>query len=94
MSKEKKLKEIIKDILWMAVRYADARHTYAPGIIRDVVRELKKMYPNEHFLKRDDTLEKPNEKDLKEPFSLEEDYLYDLVEEEFKEVKNGNKKEI
>ena len=77
------LKEIIKDILWMAIRYAHGRHTYAPSIIRDTVKKLKQLYPNETFLKKDRTIESPTEKELKEPLAFKDDYLDDLVAGQF-----------
>lgn len=34
------MRQIIKDIFWMARRYAHGRHTYAPGIIRDAYKYI------------------------------------------------------
>jgi hypothetical protein len=34
------LKEIIKDTLWMALRYADGRSTYAPRMFNMAVHKL------------------------------------------------------
>ena len=31
---EDKIKGAITDILWMAIRYADGRHTYAPSMVK------------------------------------------------------------
>ena len=42
--KEEELKQIIDDTLWMAIRYAHGRHTYAPGIVREVWKKLKKSH--------------------------------------------------
>ncbi len=77
MSKEEKIKEAITDILWMAIRYADGRHTYAPSTVRRAVKTIKEVYPD-FKLKEDKTLIQPNEKDLFGA-SSKEDYLYDLV---------------
>jgi hypothetical protein len=38
-----KLRQIIKDIFWMARRYAHGRHTYAPSTIRDAYVEITAM---------------------------------------------------
>ena len=44
MSKEEKIKEAITDILWMAIRYADGRHTYVPSTVRRAVKTIKEVY--------------------------------------------------
>jgi hypothetical protein len=77
MTKEEELKGAITDILWMAIRYADGRHTYAPSTIRRAVKVIKEVYPD-FKIKEDKTLVQPNEKDLF-GISSKEDYLYDLV---------------
>ena len=77
MSKEDKIKGAITDILWMAIRYADGRHTYAPSTVRRAVKVIKEVYPD-FKIKEDKTLIQPNEKDLFGA-SSKEDYLYDLV---------------
>ena len=77
MSKEDKIKEAITDILWMAIRYADGRHTYAPSTVRRAVKVIKEVYPD-FKIKEDKILIQPNEKDLFGA-SSKEDYLYDLV---------------
>ena len=77
MNKEDKIKEAITDILWMAIRYADGRHTYAPSTVRRAVKTIKEVYPD-FKIKEDTTLIQPNEEDLFGA-SSKEDYLYDLV---------------
>lgn len=37
------LKEIIKDTLWMARRYADGRSTYAPTMFNNAVHRLDRL---------------------------------------------------
>lgn len=37
------LKEIIKDTLWMAQRYADGRSTYAPHLLNIAVHKLDEL---------------------------------------------------
>jgi hypothetical protein len=78
---EKNLKQIIKDILWMAIRYAHGRHTMAPLSIRLTVDSLKKMYPEEKFIKKDITIEPPKDKDIG-GMSFRKDYLDDLIPKE------------
>jgi len=75
------LKYIIKNILWMSVRYSHGRHTYAPGIIRECVSLLKNLYPNEQFLQPDRTIEPPSPEELKNPMALRSDWLDDLLED-------------
>lgn len=45
INKTEILKQIIRDTFWMARRYAHGRHTYAPGMIRDAYKMLKKYFP-------------------------------------------------
>ena len=80
MNKEEelKLKKAVEDIIWMAIRYADGRSTYAPGMVRDSVKTFKEIW-DDFELKEDKTIEPPTENDLKNSISFGEDYLYDLV---------------
>lgn len=78
MSKEDKLRGAIEDILWMAIRYADGRHTYAPSMVRRAVKVFEEVYPD-FKIKEDRTIEPPTEDDLKRGSSFRDDYLYDLV---------------
>jgi hypothetical protein len=78
MSKEDKLRGAIEDILWMAIRYADGRHTYAPSMVRRAVKVFEEVYPD-FKIKEDLTIEPPTEDDLKRGSSFIDDYLYDLV---------------
>jgi len=77
MSDKEKIKGAITDILWMAIRYADGRNTYAPSTVRQAVKVIKEVYPD-FKIREDTTLIQPNEKDLFGA-SAKEDYLYDLV---------------
>lgn len=78
--KERQLLEIINDILWMAIRYAHGRHTYAPHMVRDAVRKLKNLYPD-FKLKPDTTITPPTEEELeKGGWVIRGDYLDDLFE--------------
>ncbi len=78
MSKEDKLRGAIEDILWMAIRYADGRHTYAPSMVRRAVKVFEEVYPD-FKIKEDRTIEPPTEDDLNRGSSFRDDYLYDLV---------------
>ncbi len=75
--KNKILKEIIRDLIWMAVRYAHGRHTYAPHVVRDAMNKFKKLYPN--YIFRDVTIKAP-EHGLKR-MGLRGDYLDDLLDD-------------
>jgi len=77
MSKEDKLRGAIEDILWMAIRYADGRHTYAPSMVRGAVKVFKDVYPD-FKIKEDRTIEPPKEEELVD-MSFRGDYLYDLI---------------
>lgn len=82
LTKDKEiLKKIIDDILWQAIRYSHGRHTYAPGMVRDAVKDLKKMYPR-FKLKKDIVIKPPEENFVNKGIILRSDYLDDLFEEE------------
>jgi len=74
----KALKEIVKDIIWMAVRYAHQRRTYAPSMVRDAMKQFKKICPDYKY--RDITIEPPKH-ELK-GFDFRSDYLDDLIDKE------------
>lgn len=69
------LKNCFEETIWMAIRYAHGRHTYAPSTVRDAVNNFKKVFPD-FKLKEDITLEKP--KDNLSDMELKSDYLNDL----------------
>ena len=60
-----KLKTAFDDIVWMAIRYADGRQTFAPSTVRDAIASFQEFFPEW----------KPKADDL----GFESDYLYDLV---------------
>lgn len=76
--KIKILKECFEDTIWMAIRYANGRHTYAPSTVRMQIQNFKKVFP-EFELKFDRTIEKPSE-DMLIGIAIPTDYLYDLFE--------------
>ena len=40
------LKSCFEDTIWMAIRYAHGRHTYAPSMVRGAVNNFKKVFPD------------------------------------------------
>ena len=70
------LYRLVNDILWMAVRYAHGRHTYALGIIRHSVKTMHRLYPDWN-LKKDEIILPPTEKET--GMILKEDYLDELT---------------
>lgn len=71
------LENCFKETIWMAIRYANGRHTFAPSIVRDAVRDFQKVFPEWKPI-HDLTIEKPTSDDIGD-FRLEDDYLFDLV---------------
>lgn len=76
--KIKILKQCFEETIWMAIRYADGRHTFAPFTVRTEIQNFKKVFPD-FELRFDKTIEKPSEEMLK-GIALPTDYLYDLFE--------------
>jgi len=74
--KVKILSHCFDEVIWMAIRYADGRHTFAPSTVRDAIRDYQKVNP-EWKLRHDRTIEKPTD-DMIGGVSLESDYLWDL----------------
>ena len=80
-SDEQKLKQAFEDTIWMAIRYANGRHTYAPSMVRDAIKKFQEVYPNwqprqDHTLKSD----KEHFRDPNRSIDLDSDWLDDLVE--------------
>lgn len=78
MTKEEELKirHVLEDIIWMAIRYANGRSTYAPSVVRNAVKKIKEVYPD--FIIQEDITIKPPEK-LFDSANFESDYLHDLL---------------
>lgn len=74
--KMKSLKSAYEDVIWMAVRYAHGRHTYAPSMVRNSIEKFKKIFPD--FELREDKTIEPPKKHERNSFSLRDDYLDDL----------------
>jgi hypothetical protein len=86
MTKDKQIEMLsncFNEVIWMAIRYADGRHTFAPSTVRDVIRDFKKVHP-EWKPKHDITIKKPTE-DMIGGISFESDYLWDLFEDNLKD---------
>ena len=63
------LKQAYDNILWMAIRYAHGRNTYAPDLVKDSVKAFKEVFP-EWNPKQDKTID---------PLLRDNDDLYNLV---------------
>jgi len=75
-TRELQLKSVINDIMWMAIRYAHGRNTYAPSTVREAVQIMKSLYPDWE-LGKDDTIKPPKKEEIK-GMNFREDYLDDL----------------
>ena len=69
------LKTCFIDVVWMAIRYAHGRSTYALGMVRDAINNLKKIFPDWQVSK-DITIKSPGE--LRDT-EFRGDYLDDLI---------------
>ena len=46
MTKDQQIKTLshcFDEVIWMAIRYADGRHTYAPSMVRDAIKQFQKV---------------------------------------------------
>ena len=76
--REEILKEIIKDTLWMAIRYAHGRHTFAPDTVRKAVHQLRLLYQNQKMITdKDPTILPPTPQEVG-GMSFRSDYLDDI----------------
>lgn len=72
--KERILKDCFEEVIWMAIRYAHGRHTFAPTIVRDAIKNFQDVFP-EWEPKKDITIKPPEHI---EGFAMHDDYLDDL----------------
>jgi hypothetical protein len=79
------LTRCFESVIWMAIRYANGRHTYAPDEVRNAIKMFQKVHPS-WKPQADITIKKPNLSDLPEFFN-EKDYLWDLVNNEEEQSK-------
>lgn len=70
------MRKAFSDVIWMAIRYAHGRHTFAPYIVREAIKHVKFIFPD-FKLKEDHTIEKPEKL---EEHAIQSDYLNDLFE--------------
>ena len=68
-------RDCFQNVVWMAVRYAHGRQTYAPSMVRDAVEDFKAVFPD-FELREDHTVQPPESMG---GVALESDYLHDLV---------------
>ena len=74
------LKECFTDTIWMAIRYAHGRNTYAPSMVRDAVKKFKLIFPDWQPGK-DTTINPPEDSDIG-GMTFRTDYLDDLFTEQ------------
>ena len=43
--RDDKVAQAFCDIVWMAIRYANGRQTYAPGLVRHAIKTFRQVYP-------------------------------------------------
>ena len=66
------------EIVWMSIRYAHGRHTYAPDMVRNAIKKRASIAP--FTIRPDSTLEpRPDPKD-RTCCDLDSDYLFDIFE--------------
>ena len=46
MNNEQKLLSAYEDVVWMAIRYAHGRSTYAPSMVRQSIKKIQEIYPH------------------------------------------------
>ena len=78
--RERAMLGIIDDVLWMAIRYSNGRHTYAPGMVRSAITKLKQVNPG-FELRRDITITGPTKAELRRQMCIRSDWLDDLFKE-------------
>ena len=74
--KIQKLKHAFEETIWMAIRYADGRNTYAPSMVRDAIKEFQIVFPD-WKPRPDGVIKPPKEEDLK-GFNFASDHLHDI----------------
>ena len=80
------LKKAYEDVIWMAIRYANGRATYAPSMVRDSIKEFQKVFPDwkpryDMTLKSDRRMVEGDESEHgSSRINVKGDWLDDLVE--------------
>lgn len=87
MNEIQKLKRAYEDVIWMAIRYANGRQTYAPYMVRDSIRAFQSVFPD-WKPRHDRTIKEDKEMLLNwrksngpEALHLDGDWLDDLFED-------------
>ena len=70
------LERCFNETIWMAIRYAHGRHTYAPSMVRDSINDFKKVFPD-WKLEEDKVVKPPSVNEI-DGVSFRDDYLDDL----------------
>ncbi len=70
------LKDSFEQTIWMAIRYAHGRSTYAPSMVRDAINQFKEVFPG--WKPKHDITIKPPEK--LGSCEFRSDYLDDLFQ--------------
>jgi hypothetical protein len=75
------LKEAYTEVIWMAIRYAHGRQTFAPSTVRSSIKNFQKVFPD-WKPRYDRTLKDDRERmeSFKDCIALKGDWLDDLVE--------------
>ena len=72
------LQDAFQETIWMAIRYANGRHTYAPDMVRVAIKNYRLVFPD--WSPQDDiTIKPPTNQDLG-GVRLESDYLHDIFD--------------
>lgn len=75
MNDEEKLSRAFEEVIWMAIRYAHGRSTFAPSMVRNAIKLFQEVHPD--WKPGSDIVIKAPEKI--DGISQKEDYLQDLV---------------
>jgi len=74
--KIQKLKHAFEETIWMAIRYADGRRTYAPDTVRQAINQFKIVFPD--WKPRPDGVIKPPKKEDVKSMNLASYHLHDI----------------
>lgn len=72
-----KLKFAFNDVIWMAIRYAHGKHTFAPDTVRESIKIFQEVFPD-WKPKQDITIKSPDITTIAGS-KFQKDYLHDLV---------------
>lgn len=76
MNKEQKLLTAYEDVVWMAIRYAHGRSTFAPSMVRESIKSIQEIFPD--WKPHKDPTICPRDPKNNESYILDSDYLDDL----------------